>query len=329
MSNQLTKNQRYTLLKLSNEFSDLEEVLERIVNDHHNFWQPLTAVKNIPEEVEHDEKNYLYKWDNFSSIENISFSDRVSMRFIVATASIESGTRLVKNKVTGELLPKRERLNISKVDTIFIESDGEVYCIISTFNFYELKRVEKLIGVDYIDPIPARFQADSDLFQWLFYKYIKNEAELNDEICLDSITGFTGTVISEENKFEGQSEQIADLIIAKAFLTNGYPLTSVRLSLQTYEGYASFYLEKLSNPKELQINVAKLSTIQPMMESVEIEISMPIYIYFYLIPTLVSLYKSSEEEFASQNKNSFLSEIGIEVIKTIMARNDIKINDIK
>lgn len=329
MSNQLSKNQRYTLLKLSNEFSDLKKVLERVVNKEHNFWQPLTVVKNISEEVAHDEKNYLYKWDNFSNIESINFNNNISMPFVVATASIESGTRLVKDKATGKLLPKSERLNISKVDTIFIESNEEVYCIISTFNFYELKRVEKLIGLDYIEPIPARFQADSDLFQWLFYKYIKNEVELNNELTLDSITGFTGTVLSEENKFEGQSEQIADLIIAKAFLTNGYPLTSVRLALQTDEGFASFYLGKLSNPKELQINVEKLSTIQPLMESVDVEISLPIYIYFYLIPKLVALYKSSEAEFASKNKKSFLAEIGIEVIKTIMARNDITIEDIK
>lgn len=329
MSKQLSKNQKYTLLKLSNVFANLDVVQKEIVNKEHKYWEPLTAVKNIPDSVPHDDKNYLYKWDHFSNIEEINFDSQNNVSFIVSTASIESGTRLLKDKTTGELLPKEDRLNISKVDTIFIESQGAVYCIIATFDYYELKRVEKLIGFEFLEPIPARFQSESDLFQWLFYKYIKNEFELNEEITLDSITGFTGTVVSEENRFEGQSDQVAELIIAKAFITNGYPLTSIQLVLQTNEGFASFYLGKLDNPKELQITVQRLSNIGTLLESIDAEISIPIYVYFYLIPKLVELYKVSEEEFTSGSKNKFLSEIGIEVIKTIMAKNDINIKDLK
>lgn len=329
MSKQLSKNQKYTLLKLSNEFSNLDDVQKNIVNAEHRYWEPLTAVKNIPESVPHDDKHYLYKWDHFSDVEEITFDGKNNLSFIVSTASIESGTRLLKDKITGELLPREERLNISKVDTIFIESQEEVYCIIATFDYYELKRVEKLIGFGSLEPIPARFQSESDLFQWLFYKYIKNEFELNEEINLDSITGFTGTVVTEENKFEGQSDQVAELIIAKAFITNGYPLTSIQLVLQTNEGFVGFYLGKLDNPKELQITVQRLSNVVSLLGSVDAEISIPIYVYFYLIPKLVELYKLSEEEFTSGSKNKFLSEIGIEVIKTIMAKNDITINDLK
>ena len=65
-----------------------------------------------------------------------------------------------------------------------------------------------------------------------------------------------------------------------------------------------------------------------MLNSEDVEYIIPIYVFFYLIPEIVRLYKIDERVFLSGAKTNFLSEIGIEVIKTIIAKNNISIDDI-
>ena len=92
----------------------------------------------------------------------------------------------------------------------------------------------------------------------------------------------------------------------------------------------NFYLNKIpADGKELSIVIQKNSSISPMMNNEETEYVIPIYVFFCLIPSMIDLYKEEESEFLSKERNSFLAEIGIEVIKTIISRNNIDIEDIK
>ena len=90
----------------------------------------------------------------------------------------------------------------------------------------------------------------------------------------------------------------------------------------------NFYLNEISDGKELRIVVQKNSNISTMLNSEDVEYIIPIYVFFYLIPEIVRLYKIDERVFLSGAKTNFLSEIGIEVIKTIIAKNNISIDDI-
>ncbi|GEK89985.1 hypothetical protein SAMN04488100_13128 [Alkalibacterium putridalgicola] len=321
----LSKNQRYTLLKLNNDFKNLESVKENIFS--RTYVEPL-SVKSIPEDTS-DEKNFFSKWTNITEIENINFDEtEIALSYVKATALCEYSTRRVFDEATGELLPKEERLNTSNIDVIFVNEEDDLYIIIFSIGFYDLRRVTRLIGEKYIEPLTSKHQTKSDLFHWLFYRQIKENLNLSDDITLDNINGFTGTVINEENLFEGTSIQTTELIITKAFITNGYPITSIKIDLQMSLASVSFYLNEISNGKELKIVVQKNSTVPTIMNAEDIEYQLPIYVFFYLIPEIISLYKKEEVEFLSKERTSFLSEIGVEVIKTIMAKNSIEIDDI-
>ncbi|MFC6347863.1 hypothetical protein [Vagococcus carniphilus] len=325
--NYLQKNQRHTLLKLNKDFSKMEHIEEKLLS---KIYEESLTIKNLPKDLSEEEKTFYYKWTNKSEIEEITFEGiETKFAYQKVTAFCEFSTRRVFDQNTGTLLPKEDRLNTSSVEVIFVESDNDIYAIVFSSDFYDLRRVKRLIGEHVIEPLSAIHQTDSELFHWLFYKSIKEEVNLNEDIVLDNINGFTGTIVSEEDQFEGTSIQTAELIITKAFITNGYPITSIKIDLQMEIGTMSFYLNEVSDGKELKIVIQKNSSINNMMNSEDVEYIIPIYVFFYLIPEVINLYKVDEGNFLSNAKNKFLSEIGLEVIKTIMAKNDILVTDIK
>ncbi|MCH7321805.1 hypothetical protein LZ480_07845 [Solibacillus sp. MA9] len=326
--NYLQKNQRYTLYKLKNEIADFNYVQNEILEK--KFREKLST-KNIPENIPEEDKYFISQWVSSSEETEVNFpNDDIKFKYKKALASCEFTTRQIKDSVTGILLPKKERLNTSLIDVLFIEWNDNYYMIVFSTEFYDLRRIKNLVGENLIDPITAIHQINSELFNWLFYKFIQKDFQINEEIYLDNINGFTGNVINEDNQFEGRSTQTAELIITKAFLTNGYPITSIKMDLQMPEATMTFYLREISNDnKELQMVVAKNSSIDLPITPEDKAVIIPMYLYLYLIPKIVKIYKAIEKSYLSSNKNEFLTSIGIEVIKTIMAKNNISIKELE
>lgn len=322
--NFLSKNQRYTLYKLKNLENKPNCMIENILSKTH---VDKLKLKNMPEGLSEQEKSFNSNWIAIEDLENNLVKNGI---FKKAKASCEYSTKQKLNSNTGELLPKEERLNKALIDVVFFQYEEEVYIITFATNFYDLKRVKNLIGPELIEPITAKHQVNSELFNWLFYKFIKSEQDITEDIYLDNINGFTGNVIDEGNCFEGKSIQTAQLIITKAFLSNGYPITSIKIDLQMNDATISFYLSEISEDnKELQIAIARGSSIDIPITAEDIDNVLPIYIFMKIIPEMVSIYKKIEEEYLARHKKSFLNEIGIEVIKTIMAKNDITLDELK
>lgn len=322
----LVRNQRYTLLKLKKSFTTLDDVSQRILNRKH--LEPLT-VKNMPTDAPEEEITFKSEWHNSSEQQEVSFENTdQTFNYLKVTAYCEFSTRRLLDPTTGELLPKSDRLNTALVEVLFVEIESEVYAVVFSSDFYDLRRVKKLIDETFIDPLTSVHNIHSELFHWLFFKYIKEDHSLDEKINIDNINGFTGTVLNEEHMFEGRSAQTAELIITKAFITNGYPITSIQTDLQISDASISFYLNEVLDGKELKILVAKNSSINNILNSEEIEYIVPLYIFFYLIPRIVSLYKNGEKEFLSNTKTDFSKEIGVEVIKTIMAKNNISVDEV-
>lgn len=323
----LSRNQRYTLLKLKTSFTSIEDVQKRILTRIHD--EPLN-VKNIPEDADPAETMFRYEWHNSSEPELIKFENmEQELKYVKVTASCEFSTRRVFDPSDGKtLLPKIERLNIALIEVLFVETVNEIHVVIFSNEFYDLRRVKTLIDESFIEPLTSTHNIHSELFHWLFFKYIKEDYELDEKISIDNINGFTGTVIDQDHMFEGKSSQTAELIITKAFITNGHPITSIKVDLQISDAYINFYLSEVLKGKELGIVVEKRSSITNILNNEEIEYVVPMYIFFYLIPTILNLYKSDEREFLSSAKTDFSKEIGIEVIKTIMAKNNISVEEV-
>jgi len=326
MGDELSRKHKYILLKLSNSFETEQDIKDNILNRVQS--EPLRT-NNIPEDISESEKNFFYRWKNPTETNTVVFDTGIEVSFLIATAECEYGKKRVFDELTGVILPKVDRLNISYVDTIFVQFDNEWYCIVSTFNDYDLGRVKKLLGRNNIVEVSDEFAVESEMFQWLFYKYLKKEYELDDLMYLDNINGFTGVVVNDDNFFEGRSIQTAELIITKAFITHGYPLTSIQLVLKSQNFDIRFYLNERSDEGELEVIIQKKSSATVLLNNINIEFILPIYVYFYIVPNLVSLFKHDEAKFINGNKKTFLSKIGVEVIKSIMNTNKITLDSLK
>ncbi|WP_180707023.1 hypothetical protein [Lactobacillus crispatus] len=55
---------------------------------------------------------------------------------------------------------------------------------------------------------------------------------------------------------------------------------------------------------------------------------MPLYIIFYLIPQIFDSYQKNKNKFDSTEKNSFLADLAVEVVKQILARNNLTKDDL-
>ncbi|WEV37463.1 hypothetical protein [Lactobacillus sp. ESL0677] len=323
--NQLYKNQRYTFIKINSGIKNLNELKSNILS---KIYKQQFNAKEIEYDSNDEETYFLYKWENIDEESLTDAGMTCKFRYFSAIATCEFSTRKIRDD-NKKLLPKKERLNLQKTEVIFAQKDSQVFCIIYSFDNYELDRVRKLIGFSNIEPLPAVYQIVPEMFTWLFYKYITNNNDLGYCITIQGITSFTGNILSSENKFAGNSYVTPDLIITKAFLANNYSITSVQLDIEVESSITSFYINQTSTDNELRVMALKGSVADVLLDSGNELHIMPIYILFNIIPKIFKKYTEEIDDFENNKKKSFLSVLGVEVVKQIMARNNLTIDDIK
>lgn len=324
---QLEKNQRYTLIKVVSDIRSLHDVKKVILTNEKKEPFMFKGMKFNPD---NEETYFLYRW-NFKSKheENLMVNlNGTNIEYLKATAQCEYSkrTKLGNDK---KLLLKADRLNLQETDVLFMCVGNDVYAVIFSFDDYELRRVKKLIGNSNIEPLNSEYQITSDIFLWLFYKYISEDTSIGSYIEIQGITSFTGNVLTDENRFAGDSGTIPELIITKAFLANNYPITSIKVDLNVDDVSTAFYISQTSIANELRVMVLRGSETNILLDSGDIHDVMPIYIFCNIIPEIFEQYIEGKETFEKDNKDEFLSKLGIEVIKQILARNNLTIDDIK
>lgn len=325
---QLSKNQRYTLLKFNSSIGNLTDIKNRVTK---KIYKDPLHVKGVTYNPDNPETFFLFSWesvsDEFEVEIGLDSSEKEKIFYTKATAVCEYSTRRKKDDLN-RLLPKEKRLNTQQTDVLFISVKGNIFAIVYTTDEYELKRIKSLINKDILDPLNTEYQMDPDIFTWLFYKYINDEFNIGNDITMHGITGFTGNILSDENKFKGDSESMPDLMITKAFLANKYSITAMRLDLNVEDSTTSFYVSENTSGNELGVAAKRGSSTNIILQPHDIYDTMPIYIYFCLIPEIFSNYEKEKAEFESSHKAKFLKKIGIEVIQMILARNNLTVNDI-
>ncbi|MGF2048992.1 hypothetical protein ACQUET_09720 [Lactococcus lactis] len=321
----LEKVQKYVLIQLTKDINSITDVRKKILVK--NYKKPFKL--HLPDDMPISEANLEYKWQYVSKNEerNTFVQLKSEIISIKAIANLEYSKRIKAQDAFGNYLPKEERTGSENVDVQFISFKNRWYCIAFTNDEAPIDRIKKLIGEHYIADLSSEYQIDSDFLHWIFYRYITKRKELSDNISLSNINEFSGTIVNDENKFRGISDQTADLIITRAFIANQGSLATTNVTLKMLEGMAEFYLNKVSNKADLKIRVGKKSTITPILSSDDLEYTLPIYIYFYLIPVMMKFYKDDQKDFHERD-HDFRQQISLEVIRSIMIKNDITLDKI-
>lgn len=317
------------LFKLT-EINNLDEVRNKILTQ--TYIDPLAISKQDQDQAKsmsEDEKNFYFTWDKSWSHNEIDFFERQSngeaktVSYICAEADIEYPKRRKKD-ANGHILPKKDRVNLTQVLTFFFNMNKSLYLIICTSNETHVQRVKKLVGMQYISEPDDTYIMPSDLFNWLFYKYTTNQKDLDPSLTLMNISGFIGNIGDEHNIFKGISDQTSELIITKAFISNGETLKTITARIENKDVDIVFTIDEKSNT---QIFISK-SVKMRILEAERDDYFFIIYLYSQLIPRLKTLYNRSSEQFLDKEKGRFSEKIGLEVIKSIIEKNRINAEEL-
>ncbi|MER2175831.1 MAG: hypothetical protein ABS911_14250 [Carnobacterium sp.] len=185
------------------------------------------------------EKYFYYEWDNErTKTENIILSEAedniIESKVLETYAELEFPKKRKKDS-SGNIFPEKDRVNDASIRVIFFENEKAVYFLVFSSNESHIDRVRKLIGESYIKDVDQRYHMAPDLFNWLFYKYSVSKGCLTEELALNNISGFIGNSIDEHNIFKCSSDQTSDLIITKAFISNGEILKNITAKVTSPE----------------------------------------------------------------------------------------------
>lgn len=326
MSNKcLKKRERYTLIRLNSDFTNINEVKTEILTK--DYQEILSYIKFDPS---NKESYFEYKWVDIETENQQKLNSGISINYIKVTADYEYSKKRRKDS-NGHLLPKFKRVNTNDVEVIFAEYRNNIYCIAFSNDDMELQRVRKLIGEKNITNLDKKFKVTSKFFGWLFYKHIKDEVIDGDKRIIN-IKGFSGNIINDTNKFTGKSNSASNLLLTKTILANNCPLTSIDLELnmgsKNNEVYSGVYIYQ-STDKELRIMVQRGSETNFLFVSDNLVNVMPFYIFFDLIPNMHGGYLDDEDNYEKNEKKAFLRKLGIEEIKQTMKEINISIDDLR
>lgn len=314
-------------LFLLDKYTSLEEVKENILN--RTYSDPLFIAKRNAEQaitMPDSEKYFYYNWDKEKiKLESIVVSEKddaiVENRILECFAELEYPKKK-KIDSQGMILPKKDRVNDTLVRVVFFEIENSIYLLIFSSNETHIDRVQKLIGANLIKNVDKSYQIEPDFFNWLFYRYSLFNGELSEEFKVDNISGFIGNSVDEHNIFKSSSDQTSELIITKAFISNGEILKNVTVKITSTEGEFVFSIDDNSN--------ISLFLNQSMMyfNSSNPELVIPVYLYSIMIPFTKEIYKEISKEFIDKDKKHFSVKIGLEVIQSIIDNNNIELSDI-
>lgn len=278
------------------------------------------------------EKHFIYSWVEVGKVEEIkvprigmntdSDSEDEIILFQKAIANVEY-TKKRRKDDNGNFLPKAERVNDSDVELLFFEKDKKVNVLILTSNDYNIRRVQALIGEQGISSENPEYSLDPDLFNWLFYVYTERAGTLNEEIKLENISGFVGNVTDDANVFTGASYQTTELIVTKAFISNGGELKKITLRVKDTDADITCMIDENS---VVVINI-NLSHKLRIMDNMDKSTFLLLYLYGYLILRLKQLYSKESDKFINEDNPKFSKKIGIDVIKSIVKKNNIMLKD--
>lgn len=300
-----------------------KDILSNIIEEKFGAKKDQPLIQKLPE----SERVLYYKWDEKSKEAKIKTSIIEGKGKLIQTmdtmANIEYAKRREKD-ANNNFLPKSERVGIINARVLFFQYEEKFYVIIFSSNGTTVERVKKLIGQKIVTEVDDNFILSNDLFNWLFYKYSENKGLLEEKLTVTNISGFIGNVIDRDNIFKGTSDQTSDLIITKAFISNGETLKSVTTCIETEEGKIYFSIDERSNAT-LFLNLSLFF----FSDEENRDTLLPIYLYTFLIPILKKIFAKESKEFMTNDKKEFSSKIGLEVIKSIMKYNDITLDEIK
>ncbi len=319
--------------------SSIEDIFSRTHKEYLSFSK---KHKEEFDRLSESEKSFIYSWKSQDEVDEIILpltSEEIQkntlnneseilknrkIKFKRLVASIEYGKKNKLDESKVKFLPKSDRLNVVDIEVIFFEIDSKIFVLILSSNFNNVIRVKKLIGDKNIESNATEYFLDSDVFSWLIYIYEEKSGKLSDKLKLKNVTGFVGNVTDDANIFSGSSLQTTELIVTKAFISNGGQLKKIGIRISNEDVSITCGIDSESGV----IMDCDESIKNRLFDTLDESLFCILYLYGYLILKIKSLYKLDLENFNGNERENFSKKIGLDVIHSIIKHNNIKTDDI-
>ncbi|OMD83450.1 hypothetical protein BSK49_24505 [Paenibacillus odorifer] len=222
-----------------------------------------------------------------------------------------------------ELVPKKERITVTRANCIFFELNAQIFCAILLSPGPKFKRIVKDLLPQNIwgetIMFPPEFQMPDDLLYWLLNKFINGGRRLGNTplVFIREWLGFHGTTQDNTHRLTGEGEQISAILGTLAFLFMNDPLKALSLDIQ-YED------ERLTTHYGINGN-CKIdeSEYQGVIANRYIDMDrqalLILLIYKKIIPSIVGYYDQSCDhgEWNEGLRREFTEGIGQTIIQRI------------
>lgn len=287
----------------------------------------------MPEEKEYyrtwlQPSKVIIKEFNFIDSDNDLTDNQVKIKYMSCSAKIEYPTRKLRNK-DKSYLPKKDRLHTETVECYFFNFNSSIYAIIITSNIKNRDRTRNLIEYSISSKIkdcPDEFMLNSDIFNWMFYMFQEKDGKLSEKLTIEEITGFVGNVTDTTNTITGKSDQTLKLIVTKAFISNDGILKNI--SFRIRDDNNAEIIGTIDTSSHGIVNIKDSCRLQFMLPANssngdDAKDYIVLYVYGYLINKVKNIYIKATDDFKNNNERQFKKEIGLNVIESIIKKNNI------
>lgn len=295
------------LLALNKELK-LENIKE-LLSENYSFVPPsLKEVSGLSDE----EKNLYNSWNEIEDILNLN----EKVRYFKAKGKIEVSIGSFYSKGTGLLKKKSDRVNTSNVEVVFLEimvdSDQTLTFAVISGSENILKNIKShlLGGSRSLDKTlkdkwgktetSKYITFDPNFFLWLL---IKNENNELDKIELLDIHHIDNRSETKDRHHTDQGIGVLNDALAKASLSRASNLLKLGVVLDCEYGQFNFDFDSNGNIEFNEKSCLYNEEGNPVSLIDENKIELIIYIYGYIFPTLLSLYREDINTLTWKSEN--------------------------
>lgn len=248
-------------------------------------------------------------------------------QYIFVRAYVERAKRIIKDG-RNELLERDKRINLTKSDVIFFESNNKIYMILYlnlVKNNLKLNTIIKDLLVEDIwgtlTELPPNFNVTDDQYYWMLYKIMSNLNQITEQPSMElkTFTGFNGTIneTNGDHSVNGEGERISALLSTLAFIFGDDSLKSLKLEVCINDNDS--YLFELGRKGNVVLYENNYNGNHQLNNLIELQAKQTLVIYKVIIPAIFAAFQSDEdgEDWNPEIKKLFLRGVGQQIIERV------------
>ncbi|MCR8986118.1 hypothetical protein NW801_13900 [Brevibacillus laterosporus] len=262
-----------------------------------------------------------------AGINELQTGTRESVRFLIAEGYNERTRRKDKwfedNELRDEIVDFEDRINKTKITTIFFEYDSSVYASPWTppnnnMNTFCNDLLPEGIWGN-VEKNPTSMKIGHDFYYWMLNAFTRESKRVSftPEIFIRAWTGFSGTSQDSTHRLSGDGDRISAILSSLAFIFMDDPFKALNLVIQYEHERIPVLLGALGNLEILENEYE--GQYANRYGGPQRKVLLTILMYTKVLPALFNAYNEARNEgkWNASIKEEFTNYIGDTIIKRV------------